>query len=105
MSKRIFLNEESVDRELFRLAKPSDEEDKLRKIAKKALREVVSEELTSRQKQFIVLYYYENTKMADIAEICGVNVSTVSRTLRRARNNILDRIKYYFIKIDDKSEK
>lgn len=104
MSKRFFLNEATIDKELFKLATTSNEEDKLRKIAKKALREVVSEELTARQKQFIVLYYYENNTMAEISDICGVNVSTVSRTLRRARKNILDRIKYYFIRIEDKNE-
>lgn len=100
-NKKIFLDEISIDNQLFRLSSSKNEDDKLRKIAKRALREVVSEELTERQKQLIVLYYYENNTMAEIAEICEVNVSTVSRTLRRARKNILDKIKYYFIRIED----
>ena len=101
---RIFLSNDEIDRQLFHLIKEKSSEDKLRKIAKRALREIVAEELTARQKQFIVLYYYENNTMAEVADICGVNVSTVSRTLCRARKNITDRIKYYFVRIDDNNE-
>jgi len=99
--KRIFWDEKTIDRELFKLSKNNSGDDKMRKIAKRAMREVILNDLTQRQKQFVLLYYYEERNMPEIAEICGVNVSTVSRTLARARKNILERIKYYFIKMED----
>lgn len=96
--QRLSLDTLDVEKELLRLDNDKEiEDDKLHKIAKRALREVVAEELSQRQKQFIVLYYYEKNTMAQVAELCGVNVSTVSRTLSRARRNIYSRIKYYFL--------
>ena len=97
-TKRLSLENPELDAELIRLTAENKEGDKLHSIARRALKEVVSEQLSARQKQFIVLYYYENKTMAEIADICGVNVSTVSRTLRRARKNITDRMKYYYLK-------
>lgn len=73
-------------------------DDKIRRMAKKALKQILEEELSFRQKQLIMLYYYERWSMTEIAQHLGINVSTVSRTLSRARRNILSRIKYYFIK-------
>ena len=99
--KRISFNEAYIDSELLKMSRLKGEEDQLRKIAKKALQEVVAQDLTQRQKQFVVLYYYDNHTMDEIADLCGVNVSTVSRTLRRARNNIMDKIKYYFIRTEE----
>lgn len=96
---RLSLDTLDVEKELLRLDGAKDiEDDRLIKVAKRALREVVAEELSQRQKQFVVLYYYDKHTMLEIAEICEVNVSTVSRTLQRARKNIADRIKYYFIR-------
>ena len=96
--KRIsFENPESFA-EFIKNPQGSKSDDRLHSVAVRALREIVKEELSERQKQFIVLYYYENKTMDEIADICGVNVSTVSRTLRRARKNITDRMKYYYLK-------
>lgn len=66
------------------------------KIIKKAVCEIIKNDLTERQKQIVVLYYYNNMKMIEISALLNVNVSTVSRTLARARKNIYDRTKYYF---------
>lgn len=89
------------DREMFRLLTETAETEsntELRKIAKRAMKKVIEEELTTRQKQFIVLYYYKQMDMPTIAKECGVNISTVSRTLNRARQNIFRYIKFYFNK-------
>ena len=66
------------------------------KIAKKALKKVVEEQLSTRQKQVIVLYYYKKLDMPEIARLLSVNVSTISRTLKRARQNIIKYLKFYF---------
>ena len=96
--KRISFDNPEAFAELIKNPQENYGDDRMHSVAVRALREIVKEELSERQKQFIVLYYYENKTMAEIADICGVNVSTVSRTLKRARKNITDRIKYYYLK-------
>ncbi len=61
---------------------------------KKALADVVQNEISARQREIIVLYYYKQMNIPQIADMLGVNKSTVSRTLSRARRTILSRLKY-----------
>ena len=61
---------------------------------KKALADVVQNEISARQKELIVLYYYKRMNIPEIADLLGLNKSTVSRTLSRARRKILSRLKY-----------
>ena len=42
----------------------------------------------------VVLYYYEGMRMPQIAQQLNRDVSTVSRTIKRARRNLRDRLKY-----------
>lgn len=49
------------------------------------LSRAITEELTPRQQEMLHLYYYKRYTMAQIAAQLGVNKSTVSRTLQRAR--------------------
>ena len=58
------------------------------------LNAAIRQELTPRQRQLIKLYYSENKSMSDIAREQGVCVSTVSRTLDRARNRLRRCLKY-----------
>lgn len=60
------------------------------KSMKKAIREV----LTSTQRDYINAYYKENMSMADIGARYGVNKSTVSRTINRARKSIYEYVRY-----------
>ena len=61
---------------------------------KRALRDVIKNDLTPRQKEMVVLYYYEGMRMPQIAQQLNRDVSTVSRTIKRARRNLRDRLKY-----------
>ena len=61
----------------------------------KILRKVISEELTERQREVITLYYFDRANIPQIAEMLGVNRSTVSRTISRGRRNIMEKIKYF----------
>lgn len=54
----------------------------------------VESELTPRQRQLVRLYYIQQHTMPDIARELGVSVSTVSRTLRRARARLLRSLRY-----------
>ena len=61
-----------------------------------SLKKVMEGELTDRQKTCIVMYYGENKKMRDIADISGINTSCVSRCIKRAKNKLTKTMKYYF---------
>ena len=51
----------------------------------KSLGQAVLRELTLRQQEAVYLYYIRQMPMREVAEILGVDISTVSRTLKRAR--------------------
>ena len=49
------------------------------------LRRAMESELTPRQMQIMKLYFMEGEKQCEIAEMLGVNKSTVSRTISRGK--------------------
>ena len=99
MSRRVHWDFSDSNKEMFKLinqqANSETNAEKLKTI-KKALKKVIEEQLTTRQKQVIVLYYYEEYDMPTIAKMLSINVSTVSRTINRARQNIMKYLQYYF---------
>lgn len=60
----------------------------------KFLHQIINDDLTKTQKQYIIMYYMNNMKIPEIALECGVNKSTVSRTINRAKKRIYDKLKY-----------
>ncbi len=71
-----------------------------RAIRKKAaaiqLHTVINNELTERQKKYIEMYFFKGLNTVQIAQELGVNKSTVSRTIMRAKNRISRSMKYGF---------
>ena len=61
---------------------------------KRNLRLAREEELTPRQRQMIQLQYAEKLTVTQIAQRLGVNKSTVSRCLRRARQTLYSRLRF-----------
>ncbi|MGN0594312.1 MAG: sigma-70 family RNA polymerase sigma factor [Hominimerdicola sp.] len=57
------------------------------------IRKLLFENLTEKQKSYIILYYRDNLSMEEIAKRFGVAKSTVSRTISRGRNRILQGMK------------
>ena len=53
----------------------------------------IKECLTKKQRQYLSLYL-SGYNMIEIAEMCSVNKSTVSRTIGRGLDHVLDHIKY-----------
>ena len=84
--------QKAVSNESFSTDAPSEENGIDRKLIKKALAHVINQELSPKQRQYVVMYYIENLNMEEIAKRCNVSKSTVSRTVSRARKNIADRI-------------
>ncbi len=99
MPRRISFTRLNEDKEIYRIFndnKFTESNAEVRLLAKKAMKKIIEEQLTARQKQILVLYYYEDIDMTAISEMLGINVSTVSRTLKYARNNLLRYLRYYF---------
>lgn len=56
----------------------------------------IKTQLTHRQIQVMLLYYFEGKNITEIAQELGLNKSTVSRTLRRSLNRLTDLARLYF---------
>ena len=56
----------------------------------------IKTQLTHRQTQVMLLYYFEGKNITEIAQQLGLNKSTISRTLRRSLNRWTDLARLYF---------
>ena len=56
---------------------------------------IVKQELSSRQRKILDMYFVRNLKYKQIAEILNVSKSTISRTKSRALKTIYKILKYY----------
>jgi len=61
---------------------------------RRSLRQARERELTPRQRQVLELYFDRGMNIPRIAEELGVNRSTVSRTLRRAKDRLYRCLRY-----------
>lgn len=58
------------------------------------LQRIIKEQLTSKQRQTLQLYYQYNLTVSEISKKIGKNKSTVSRSLNSAKNKIKDYMQY-----------
>lgn len=58
------------------------------------MRRAINSELTKRQRQLVSMYYLEQMPMQDIADELGLHISSVSRTLKRARERLKSCLSY-----------
>ena len=61
---------------------------------KRNLTQALRQDITQRQREYMILYYGRSMSMAAIAKQCGVNKSTVSRTLKRGRHRLFRCLRY-----------
>ena len=54
----------------------------------KVMKRLVDNELTDKQKRYILMYYRDHMSIYDIADRCGVAPSTVSRTINRGKRRL-----------------
>lgn len=66
---------------------------------KRVLHNVIDNELTERQKEIVMLYYFNNKNILEISRELGLNKSTVSRHLQRARDKIERVLRYGYFPI------
>ena len=70
-----------------------DNSDQLERL-RRNLRRAREQELTPRQQEILDLYYDRGLKMHQIARKLGINRSTVSRTVKRARERLYRCLRY-----------
>jgi RNA polymerase sigma-70 factor (ECF subfamily) len=61
---------------------------------KATLLKVIKNELTERQREIIMLYYYKGLNTVEIADILGITPQAASAVLRRARKRIFRCMQY-----------
>ena len=65
-----------------------------REVQMKRVRNVMAYELTDLQRQVMTDHYFNKMSVTQIAAARGVNKSTVSRTLKRAREKVQRYLRY-----------
>ena len=65
-----------------------------REMQLKRVQRVIQEELTPLQRETLILYYFQEMTIPQIALRRGVHKSTVSRTLHRAEDKLRRFLKY-----------
>lgn len=85
------------DKKIAELSFDAENNSELIEKVKKIMAKIIRNELTPRQRQTVSLYYYEGKGVTEIAQMLDLDVSTVSRTIKRARERIYKFLKYYFV--------
>ena len=70
-----------------------DNKDQINRL-KRNLTRALRQDITAKQRQYMMLYYGQNMSMEAIAKEFGVNKSTVSRTLKRGRQRLYRYLSY-----------
>ncbi len=63
----------------------------------KILSKIVAGELTHRQQQCIIMRYYKNLTVTEIASQLGIGKSTASRHIKKARLRLYKLLDYYIL--------
>lgn len=76
-----------------RIGEADDEEDGHSVLLNNLMR-CIREDITPRQREVLLLYYYREMRQTDIAKQLGVARSTVSRTIRRGEQRLERCLRY-----------
>ena len=98
MSRRITYNDlcnGEDEKELRRLLGDSEDNSGRAGTLKKVMLNVIKNELTARQKEIIMLYYFKGADVACISERLGVSQQAVYAAMSRAKKTMYGILKYY----------
>ena len=82
-----------VDYAMWTAMMADDNRDQMNRL-KRNLTHALRNDITPRQREYMMLYYGQCMSMEAIAEKMGVNKSTVSRTLKRGRQRLRRCLRY-----------
>ena len=71
----------------------SDNSQEISRLKRNLIR-ALREDVTSKQRQMLLMYYAEGKNMREIGEIMGVDRSTVSRTIQRGERRLQRCLRY-----------
>ncbi len=83
-----------LDRFAYKLWREGESDDLFHEHLLNALRVAIVEELTEQQHAYIVVYYYDQNTLEEIAKKFSVNKSTVSRTISAAKKRLKHVLRY-----------
>ena len=82
MPRRISFTRLNEDKEIYRIFNDNQSTEsnaEVRLLAKKAMKKIIEEQLTARQKQILVLYYFEDIDMPAISEMLSELTNIVKK--------------------------
>ena len=82
-----------VDLAVYTQLMADDNRDQMNRL-KRNLTHALRQDITARQREYMMLYYGRGMSMEAIAKEMGVNKSTVSRTLKRGRQRLYRCLRY-----------
>ena len=82
-----------VDLAVYTQLMADDNRDQMSRL-KRNLTHALRQDITQRQREYMMLYYGRGMSMEAIARELGVNKSTVSRTLKRGRQRLYRCLRY-----------
>ena len=82
-----------VDLAVYTQLMADDNRDQMNRL-KRNLTHALRQDVTQRQREYMMLYYGRGMSMEAIAKELGVNKSTVSRTLKRGRQRLYRCLRY-----------
>ena len=82
-----------VDLAVYTELMADDNRDQMNRL-KRNLTHALRQDITARQREYMMLYYGRGMSMEAIARELGVNKSTVSRTLKRGRQRLYRCLRY-----------
>ena len=82
-----------VDLAVYTELMADDNRDQMNRL-KRNLTHALRQDITQRQREYMMLYYGRGMSMEAIAKEMGVNKSTVSRTLKRGRQRLYRCLRY-----------
>ena len=82
-----------VDLSVYTQLMADDNRDQMNRL-KRNLTHALRQDITQRQREYMMLYYGRGMSMEAIAKEVGVNKSTVSRTLKRGRQRLYRCLRY-----------
>ncbi len=83
----------TVDFAMYAELMAQDNKDQMNRL-KRNLTHALRQDITKRQREYMMLYYGKCMSMEAIAQQYGVNKSTVSRTLKRGRQRLYRCLRY-----------
>ena len=82
-----------VDMAVYTQLMADDNRDQMNRL-KRNLTHALRQDITAKQREYMMLYYGRGMSMEAIAKEMGVNKSTVSRTLKRGRQRLYRCLRY-----------